>query len=205
MLQGVIFSVFYNEDHGFLCSTSDDRSTMLWSVLNTNLSMGPDLVQFKLLCKVYGHSARVFRSYILDDSFLSAGEDSLVNVWDFKGKLLRRIEAHQNDSIWAIDCDKEKQIVVTGGGDGGITITALKQNVHLRQLNVADGVIPKRIGLLNSGSIAFVTEIGSLYMYDTKRDVCAFVHEDVNFKDYVVMDISSCRRLVVLAGKKHFI
>lgn len=188
---------------GLICSTSDDRSAMLWST--NNLSLNQVLLEscpsFKLLCVVYGHTARVFRCRVLSECFLTTGEDSVVNVWDFKGNPIRKIETHQSDAVWALDYDETSDYLITGGGDSAVTLTKLNQRTSTKQLKLENNTKPKRLCLLKSGNLAITSQKGELYYYNIKNNNCILKHSYEDMKDYAVVDVSPCRRLLALAGK----
>lgn len=79
--QGVIFSVSYDERSRLISSTSDDRSVRLWSVSspkNGRLSAEDwRNASVTLTVTIFGHTARVWQSYILaDKKIISVGEVS---------------------------------------------------------------------------------------------------------------------------------
>lgn len=78
MFQGVIFSIFYNPLLKLISSTSDDRTIRVWKItdeFNKSLqNFNWDNVKINLKTTIYGHSARVWRSIILDDDIISIGE-----------------------------------------------------------------------------------------------------------------------------------
>lgn len=176
---------------------------MLWST--NNLSLNQALIEscpsFNLICIVYGHSARVFRCRVLSQCFLTAGEDSLVNVWDFKGNHIRKIEAHQSDAVWSLDYDEDNDYLITGGGDSALTLTKLNQRISTKQLKLDKSTKPKRLCLLKSGNLAITSQKGELYYYNVKNSNCILKHCYEDMKDYAVIDVSPCKKLLALAGK----
>lgn len=153
----------------------------------------------ELKSKLFAHSARVFRCKLLEDYVLTAGEDSMVFIWDMNGKIVRKIEAHQGDSIWALDCSKEDNILITGGGDCAITIFPLITDILETKINV-DAGIPKKIQILNSNNIAVVTSCGKLCYYDSNKQKWTQIIEHADLKSYALLEVSPCGNLIALAG-----
>ncbi|XP_066248670.1 tRNA (34-2'-O)-methyltransferase regulator WDR6 isoform X2 [Euwallacea similis] len=183
--KGVIFSINYNPTKGLICSASDDRSAILWRVKNSSslTSITPNnshLTEIVMECQVYGHLSRVFRCIIMDDFFMTAGEDSFLLLWNFQGLLLRKINIHQGGSMWALCYNSKTDVVCTGGNDGAVltfkaNLKALNQSTMLPQLES-----PKNVGLFKSGRLVCFSETG--------------------LQKYCIMQFSPCRRLLSLSG-----
>ncbi|XP_072376945.1 tRNA (34-2'-O)-methyltransferase regulator WDR6 [Diabrotica undecimpunctata] len=197
---GVIFCIHYNEDNGIICSTSDDRSAILWKVENTNLSLELNREHPNIfpICQVYGHLSRVFRCLVLKDCFITAGEDSLINIWKLDGKLARKVEANQNSPIWALDFDEKDNVVLSGGGNGGVYAFSLINDIKEEKICLPNSEKPKIVGILLSGNFVVFSECGVLYFYNNRSWVSVKTFEDL--KSYVVMKVSKCKKLIALAG-----
>lgn len=125
-MQGVIFSINYDEVSRTIISTSDDRSVRFWSLqcedeVPNKLSLWSLFQRSKIHPKheLYGHEARVWNSVIIRqnqcDSGLvaSLGEDSRICLWDLtSGKLVSKFDAHPGTSVWAAVWDSRLQLLV---------------------------------------------------------------------------------------------
>nr|CAH7760308.1 unnamed protein product [Callosobruchus chinensis] len=198
--KGVIFCVHYNESNDYICSSSDDRSAILWKIEKTSSVESVDEMKVSKKCQVFGHTSRIFRCQVLNTCFVTAGEDSMLNVWSFGGKLLRKLEAQQADPIWAIECDEESNSVLTGGGDGAVTVFPIHYKYTEEKLNVNHGDKPKLVAILTSGNLVVFTDNGILYYYSRKKRECLRIKEHVDLKSYVLMDVARCKNLLALAG-----
>nr|XP_045614269.1 WD repeat-containing protein 6-like [Procambarus clarkii] len=143
---GSLFSVNFCPVQNIITTTSDDRSLIIWDVVNVkhqssknirqaSCHVSPEQVklywkesQIVEKVKCYGHSARVWRSLILSSCIVSVGEDSQVCVWDNKGTLIMKWRAHDGASIWSIAATQCEDKVITGGGDGGVKSWSLNVN-----------------------------------------------------------------------------
>lgn len=63
-VQGVIFSIECNVEHGLITTTSDDRSVKVWQ-LTFPAAMQWSKCTVRPLRSFFGHTARVFRSKII--------------------------------------------------------------------------------------------------------------------------------------------
>lgn len=151
--------------------------------------------------QVYGHTARIFRCKVLKKAFITAGEDSILNIWSHQGRLLRKIETHQGGPIWALDCDEVDNRLVTGGGDGGVTVFPIKIDDSDDKLFIPDGDKPKLMGILSSNNLAVVSERGTLYYCEHAKNRWVKIDHFEDMKSYILLQISHCRNLIALAGK----
>ncbi|CAN9515743.1 unnamed protein product [Ophioblennius macclurei] len=126
---GVIFSISYIPEKGYLASASDDRSVRVWGV---GVLGGPggkcgDLNP-TCLWVLYGHQARVFSVHLSPGKVFSAGEDGACLVWDWArgGKVVHTLKGHRAGGIRALAVSKgsgdEEKWVATGGADGGVRL-----------------------------------------------------------------------------------
>nr|XP_023025375.1 WD repeat-containing protein 6 isoform X1 [Leptinotarsa decemlineata] len=201
---GVIFSIHHNENAGFICSSSDDRTAVLWKINNKSLlvELEQEVIDITPQCRVSGHSSRIFSCRVLNNHFVTAGEDSLLNIWSFDGKPVKKFETHQCGPIWSLDWDEEENRIVTGGGDGGVSTFSIDFNAEQEKLMLPDGENPKIVGILQSFNLVIFSEGGVLYLYiKSQRKYRKIVdHEDL--KRYAVMQVSRCRKMIALAGIK---
>ena len=98
----MIFDVNVNYDCQKLATTSDDRTIMVWS-WKSSTGLWPDAV-FTLHATLVGHTARVWRSIILDSGLVvSIGEDACIITWTDKGETINCVKAHKGRNIWCMD------------------------------------------------------------------------------------------------------
>ncbi|XP_066150097.1 tRNA (34-2'-O)-methyltransferase regulator WDR6 isoform X2 [Euwallacea fornicatus] len=202
--KGVIFSINYYPAKGLICSASDDRSAILWRIKNSGsltsiTSNSSHLTEIAMECQVYGHLSRVFRCLIMDDFFMTAGEDSFLIFWNFQGLLLRKINTHQGGSVWALCYDSKTNVVCTGGNDGAVLTfkvnpKTLNQSIMLPQLES-----PKIIGLFKSGRLVCFSETGTLY-YINLENKWSILGCFTDLQKYCIMQFSPCRKLLALSG-----
>ncbi|XP_041654921.1 WD repeat-containing protein 6 [Cheilinus undulatus] len=126
---GVIFSICYLQEKGWLASASDDRSVRVWGV---GLLGGPGGMCGDLnpacLRVLYGHQARVFSVHLSPAKVFSAGEDGACLVWDWAGggKVVRTLKGHKAGGVRAlavsVGTGNKDRWVATGGADGGVRL-----------------------------------------------------------------------------------
>ncbi|KAG4079120.1 hypothetical protein HA402_001091 [Bradysia odoriphaga] len=132
---GVIFSIDCNIKLGLMTTTSDDRSVKIWKINFANDSNWSDCT-IKQVKSLYGHTARVFRCKIIDESnspyIVSIGEDSNICVWSDSGSLLYRRRFNCGATLWNLDYDSTIKKVFLCGSDGNVREIGL-ENVFQRQ------------------------------------------------------------------------
>lgn len=126
---GVIFSISYLQEKGWLASASDDRSVRLWDVGTLG---GPEgkcgHLNPTCLRVLYGHQARVFSVHLSLGNVFSAGEDGACLIWDWagEGKVVRMLKGHRAGGVRALAVSEktveEDRWVATGGADGGVRL-----------------------------------------------------------------------------------
>ncbi|KAG5900024.1 hypothetical protein JTB14_009104 [Gonioctena quinquepunctata] len=200
--KGVIFSLDYNEKAGFICSTSDDRSAVLWRLKGNNLltALDEEHINITPQSQVSGHLSRIFRCRVLNNCFLTAGEDSILNIWSFDGNLMGKVETHQGGPIWSLDCDENETFVITGGCDSGVSRFPINADFVEEKLILTDGDVPKIVSALGSQNLAVFSENGLLFLYKRSEKMWYTVKEHEDLKKYIVMEASECRNLIALAG-----
>lgn len=132
---GVIFSISYLQEKGWLASASDDRSVRVWGVGVLGGSGGQcgDLNP-ACLRVLYGHQARVFSVRLSPGKVFTAGEDGSCLVWDWAedGKVVWTLKGHRAGGVRALAVSEgtgdEERWVATGGADGGVRLWRMKES-----------------------------------------------------------------------------
>ncbi|XP_047453068.1 WD repeat-containing protein 6 [Mugil cephalus] len=126
---GVIFSISYLQEKGYLASASDDRSVRVWGVGALGGAGGKcGDVNAACLRVLYGHQARVFSVRLSPGKVFSAGEDGACLVWDWAGggKVVRTLKGHRAGGVRGLAVSEgtgdEDRWVATGGADGGVRL-----------------------------------------------------------------------------------
>lgn len=137
---GVIFSISYFQEKGWLASASDDRSVRVWGVGALG-GPGGDCGHLNPTCLrvLYGHQARVFSVHLSPEKVFSAGEDGACLVWDWtgEGKVVRTLKGHRAGGVRALAVsegtgDKERW-VATGGADGGVRLWRVEESEEVKE------------------------------------------------------------------------
>ncbi|CAG9854026.1 unnamed protein product, partial [Phyllotreta striolata] len=196
--EGVIFSIHVKDD--LICSTSDDRSAVLWKIESGDLhsELSKEHVNIYPLCQVFGHLSRVFKCRILNDCFVTGGEDSVLNVWSLNGKLKRKVETNQGSTIWSMDYDESKNMLFVGGDNGGVHAFTLDIMIKKENITIPQGEKPKLIAMLASHGILIFTESGILFV--NKNNTWIRIKQFEDLRSCVTLKVSKCRKLVALAG-----
>lgn len=126
---GVIFSISYLQEKGWLASASDDRSVRVWDVGALG-GPGGKCGHLNPACLrvLYGHQARVFSVHLSPGKVFSAGEDGACLIWDWadRGKVVRTLKGHRAGGVRALAVSEgtgdEERWVATGGADGGVRL-----------------------------------------------------------------------------------
>lgn len=120
--EGSIFGVVFSADGRYLVSCSDDRSIRLW-----DMSTGHQ----KAIG--WGHHARIWGLYFLEDSnsnseeisIISVSEDCTARYWKLDGETLvihDVFEGHQGRSVWCGAIQYNDRVLATGGQDGKVLL-----------------------------------------------------------------------------------
>lgn len=196
----MLFSITLLDSH--ILSTSDDRSITLWKITG-NLSDSEDKTcQISLKHQMHGHTARVFCGILLSNNLLSAGEDGRVNIWDFDGNLIKTFNVHHGGSVWSLECCEKRNLIVSGGSDSSIARLPLSDNWQTMKIKMAEKEIPKKLVVMHNGDVVVIAESGLLMHYIKESNVIVNVGLFKEFQSYALMEVSNCRRKLVLAGKK---
>lgn len=126
---GVIFSICYLQDKGWLASASDDRSVRVWDV-GVLGGHGGKCGHSNPSCLrvLYGHQARVFSVRLARGQVFSAGEDGACFIWDSAGggKVVRKLKGHRAGGVRALAVSEGpaegEGWVATGGADGAVRL-----------------------------------------------------------------------------------
>ncbi|KAK9881961.1 hypothetical protein WA026_018153 [Henosepilachna vigintioctopunctata] len=193
--KSVILSIDFNEDLKMMCSTSDDRSSILWA------QEGIKHKKFEKKCKVYGHQARVFCCKVMSNFFVSAGEDSVLNIWNFDGSLLRMVEPHQGGAIRSLGYHEERNYIISGGEDGSLTSFSAFTSVESKKVDIMPKMeVPRQVILLSSGNIAVVSEGGYLLCYICSENRWVTIDHHKELEQCSLLEVSPCRKCVALIG-----
>lgn len=192
--KGVILSVDFNEQHKMVCTTSDDRSSILWA------QEGIKHKKFEKKCKVYGHQARVFCCKVLSNFFISAGEDSILNIWNFDGTLLRSVEPHQGGAIRSLGYHEDRNYVVSGGEDGSLTSFSAFTSVDAKKIDMPKMEVPRQLIMLASGNILVMSESGHLFCYNISNNKWVSVDHHKEMEQSSLLEVSPCRKCLAVIG-----
>lgn len=137
---GVIFSISYLQEKGWLASASDDRSVRVWGVGALGGPGGKcgDL-NSSCLRVLYGHQARVFSVRLSPGKVFSAGEDGACLVWDWAGggKVVRTLKGHRAGGVRALAVSEgtgdDERWVATGGADGGVRLWKVERSEERKE------------------------------------------------------------------------
>ena len=201
---GVIFSVNYSASNQVICSTSDDRSARVYlvnfdNIINSkNVSM-TDWSKATITCthSLYGHVARVFRSLISDHTVVTVGEDGKVISWCLRtGKELKSISGNSGSAVWSV-AKVEREVVVTGGGDGSIVRWDLgKQEVGTV---VKCGLSrPRVVKCVEEGRVLIMGDCGELVCYNMTNKSISHLYKDSSFASYSLLSVY--QDMVVMCG-----
>lgn len=209
MFQGVIFSISYSRDENIIITTSDDRSVRIWNVVSKENTQSESLdywlsstIESRAI--LFGHTARVIRSVILDDTIISIGEDALMCAWHLNGSLLNKKKVIQGGGLWCLDHNPEQNIIVTGGSNSGVILHEGFCHSPVPECNYLhfpdDRISAKKVVLTARSNIVCITEQGYVMYYDFEIDEWSVKHEISYAKSYLCMAVSLCRQFVALAG-----
>ncbi|XP_029362820.1 tRNA (34-2'-O)-methyltransferase regulator WDR6 isoform X2 [Echeneis naucrates] len=214
---GVIFSISYLQEKGWLASASDDRSVRVWGVGALG-GPGGKCGDLNPTCLrvLYGHQARVFSVCLSPGKVFSAGEDGACLVWDWTGggKVIQTLKGHRAGGVRALAVSKgtgdEERWVATGGADGGVRLWRLKENEErkmeevgserLTDLKFPGDSIPKVVcGAEEDGNegwsqskFVVCTDQGTVYQYSNGQWEILW-QGTPDFQSYCVMETVSIK------------
>uniref|UniRef100_A0AAR5Q5A6 tRNA (34-2'-O)-methyltransferase regulator WDR6 n=1 Tax=Dendroctonus ponderosae TaxID=77166 RepID=A0AAR5Q5A6_DENPD len=201
---GVIFCIDVDVDKGLICTTSDDRSAVLWKLRNPETLTDETVIHSQRLqitaeCQVYGHTSRVFKCLILPTAFATAGEDSFVILWTFRGDLIRKLSSHQGGPVWALGYHSGTDCLYSGRADGGLQRFTYKCAAEEIAMQLPATEQPRHVAILDSRSMLCMSESGTLYQEgECKFQLILGKHRDL--QKYSLLRVSPCRKLAALAG-----
>lgn len=158
------------------------------------------MLQINVACQVYGHLSRVFRCLVLQDFFITAGEDSLLILWNFEGTILRKIDTHQGGPIWSLCYNSDMKFIYSGGNDGAISSFKTNPVITKEIISLSNTECPKIVGILKTQSIICLSESGILYHRRKTSTNWEEVARHSDLQKYSLLQISACKSLVALAG-----
>ncbi|XP_015259385.1 PREDICTED: WD repeat-containing protein 6 [Cyprinodon variegatus] len=146
---GVIFSISYLQEKGYLASASDDRSIRVWDVGALG-GPGGKCGDLNPICLrvLYGHQARVFSVRLSAGYAYSAGEDGACLVWDVVGggKVIRTLKGHRAGGVRSLAVGRgtggDETWVATGGADGGVRLWKVEEEKEGLEGRVTDLKFP---------------------------------------------------------------
>lgn len=168
---------------------------MLWK---TTIFSNKEEHKSFLLCTVNGHTSRIFRCQILSNSFATAGEDSLVNIWNYNGELVKKIVANTGDSVWALDYDENSEVLLIGNGNGSIIAAKVKSCTNVQTFDLEK---VRRLAIVgDDDDLVLITEAGCLFCFSKQKNRLEMITSHNELKSYTLLEVSHCRQLVALAG-----
>ncbi|XP_055748766.1 WD repeat-containing protein 6-like [Salvelinus fontinalis] len=214
---GVIFSLCYRRETGWLASASDDRSVRVWGVGDLGGAGGgcgdPSPTCLRVL---YGHQARVFSVKLSPGRVYSAGEDGACLLWDWggRGRVARTLKGHRSGGVRALAVseggDGQGRWVATGGADGGIRLWRVGgeeekgdavggqgEAESLVDLGFQGRGVPKVVGVVGDGHwiqgrVVVNTDHGEVYLYEGGRWGLLW-EGGPEFQSYCVMEVLRVR------------
>lgn len=140
---GVIFSISYLQEKGWLASASDDRSVRVWAVGAIG-GPGGKCGDVNPVCLrvLFGHQARVFSVCLSPGKVFSAGEDGACLVWELAGggTVVRTLKGHRAGGVRALAISEEtvdeatqERWVATGGADGGVRLWRVEESEERKE------------------------------------------------------------------------
>ncbi|KAH0550310.1 WD repeat-containing protein 6 [Cotesia glomerata] len=205
--KGVIFSIFYDQRQKLITSTSDDRTVRLWQINNSiNETDNWSNLTIVLKATMFGHTARVWKSLIVNDKIISVGEDSYIFIWTLEGEVCNKIIAHEGSAVWTLEVSKDKSTIFTGGANGGVNCWPLNKPTTelLPKLSFTDKQIPKYLSYLHCGTLVIFVDNGQLLTYDRElapKDSIILPR----YKSYCLMQVSPNRKLIAFASKDGYV
>lgn len=192
-----------------IVSTSDDRSVRIWNIVSKENTQTETLEYWQSStiesqAILFGHTARVIHSVILNETIISIGEDGLMCAWDFNGTLLNKKKVLQGGGLWCLDHNTEQNIIVTGGSNSGVILhkgfchspVPKSSSLHFPD----DRLSAKKVVLTARGNVVCITEQGYVMYYDFEIQEWSVKHHVSYAKSYLCMAISLCRQFIALSG-----
>ncbi|KAJ3364345.1 WD repeat-containing protein 6 [Allomyces arbusculus] len=201
--EGVIFHVAFSTDGRHVSSVSDDRSIRIW-----------DTATGTQVRALFGHTARVWMSVLLDKMVVSVSEDCTCRVWtwgagdgDESGDECVAVwDGHVGKNVWCVAVDPERRTVVTGGNDGGIRVWDLARlssrrieyEDQLLKITLPDASDTIRNVVTTSTNLLVSTKLGHFYALDPSTSSWTHLAHDTRLTSYATLATTSTGLL--LAG-----
>lgn len=64
----------------------------------------------------------------MKNEFLTAGEDGLINLWNFDGELIKKY--YQNAPVWSVAYMEDSNAIISGCADSGVAVIPLKYSIN---------------------------------------------------------------------------
>ncbi len=137
-------------------------------------------------------------------------QDSQLRIWEPDGTPIYSWETHQGASIRSLAVCQRKNVIATGGKDGGLSLWPLLANSTQQECEVTEitfsdifGIrnvqdVPRRIRLTKLGNLLTVTNAGVVLIY--VEGTWNRVIEDTRFASYCLFEVSPSRELIALAS-----
>lgn len=125
----------------------------------------------------------------------------MVNIWNFQGKLLRKIEAHQGGAVWTVDYDEETDTLITGGADCSVNLFKQKEKFVTLPVALEEGMIPKQLSVMSRGNVVVLSEEGLLFYYIFSSKEWQFIGDLRTLQDYALLNVSDCKRQLAFTGR----
>lgn len=221
--QGVVMGVDCDVRHLQLCSVSDDRSIRVWQI-TTPVDDDVDttaqekdrlsvewwrMASFEPVHVLFGHGARIWDVRILEDGYVSIGEDAVCCLWDSSGQITQKFKGHQGRSIWSIAVNSDENLLATGGGDAGIrvwqrnSVLQLSENVSMMEIAMPrchGDDFPRLVKLLGSSMILVMSNRGCLFKYTVPQKHWTVILNDPAYASYSVMSLDQSRSMVAIGN-----
>uniref|UniRef100_H3D3A1 tRNA (34-2'-O)-methyltransferase regulator WDR6 n=1 Tax=Tetraodon nigroviridis TaxID=99883 RepID=H3D3A1_TETNG len=222
---GVIFSICYLQDEGWLASASDDRSVRVWDV-GVLGGHGGKCGHSNPSCLrvLYGHQARVFSVCLSRDKVFSAGEDGACLIWEVGGgKAVRKLKGHRAGGVRALAVSEGaadgERWVATGGADGAVRLWAVggreerKEGTEeeltgrLSDLGFSGRGVPKLVrrathedapASWSQSKFVVCTDQGTVYQYSDRRWEVVW-QASPEFQSYCVMETVTAAEVCLCA------
>lgn len=194
----MIFSIACDPEKEIIVTTSDDRSVRIWGP-NNCVQLPKNCIDYwkniDIVCKkeVYGHLARVMRCSISSSCIASAGEDAVICLWDFEGRLIKQISSHHG-CIWTIDTNDTQ--IVSGGADGSVMVHPVNVTMEYGVKNTIPIGNVKKIRFTARGNIVILCDNSDLVYYDVEDKTSLFVCKLKHQSTHTLLSMSSCKQII---------
>lgn len=95
-----------------------------------------------------------------------------------------------------MDVCESQSLVVTGGGDGGISLWPLNPHPLTAQCLPSPGGTPRQVVLLDNCRVLAILDEGSLVLYG--ESLWSHVYKDERISSYCILEVSPSKELIAL-------